>query len=347
MKILNNNESRTEFSGQFEAGVSLRPELLNKIHYGDSFEFLGDVPPNVFDLILEDMPYNTTACDWDVKIDLELYWKTRLRVLKPTGVVVLTASQPFTTDLINSNKNFFKYEWVWIKNRGTGIFNVSRAPMKAHENILIFFRDNTDLLREFGAEIKRQRLEMKLTLKQIGEICGEDWYHRGGMMYFETGLTTPTKRQYDKLKTIFNIDKKFDDLLEDNKYNPQMSRAFAYIAKQGKQSSGHGMDTGKNIITENNGERYPLSYLEFNSTNGKNIHETEKPVGLFEYLIRTYTNEGDLVFDGFGGSGTTAIAAYRSNRNFIVVEKEKKYFELSQKRLAVEQQQCRLFEASN
>ena len=62
-------------------------------------------------------------------------------------------------------------------------------------------------------------------------------------------------------------------------------------------------------------------------------HPTQKPVGLFEYLIRTYTNEGDLVFDGFGGNGTTAIAAHKSKRNFIVIEKEKKYFDLATRRL--------------
>ena len=98
-----------------ELRVSLRAELLNKIHLADSFEFLEGCPPNVFDLILEDMPYNTTACDWDVKVDLERYWETRLRVLKPTGIVILTAVQPFTTDLIISNRGMFKYCLVWEK----------------------------------------------------------------------------------------------------------------------------------------------------------------------------------------------------------------------------------------
>ena len=90
--------------------------------------------------------------------------------------------------------------------------------------------------------------------------------------------------------------------------------------------------------------KFPSSVQYFNNRDTeRGLHPTQKPVGLFEYLIRTYTNENDLVFDGFGGSGTTAIAAYRSKRNFIVVEKEPKYFELSQKRLAEEVKQCRLF----
>jgi site-specific DNA-methyltransferase (adenine-specific) len=126
--------------------------------------------------------------------------------------------------------------------------------------------------------------------------------------------------------------------------------------KNGKHIKELYTESKKDYIYKNDGTSSPVSILAFmkdtaNCSNEErelgSLHPTQKPVGLFEYLIRTYTNEGDLVFDGFGGSGTTAIAAYRSNRNFIVVEKEQKYFELSQKRLAEERKQCRLFEASN
>lgn len=279
-KILNNQDCRTVNSGQFEAVVSLRPELLNKIHYGDSFEFLEGCPPNVFDLILEDMPYNTTACDWDVKIDLELYWKTRLRTLKPTGLLVLTAAQPFTSDLVYSNKNMFKYEIIWDKKCISNPMLAKIRPLAQHENILIFSAGKTTF---------NPILHKKNTLGTFSK-------------------TEPhTSDNYGKTKLIQS----------DN----------------------------------NNENGYPRSIIDIrrpiNLDNDSGLHPTQKPVGLFEYLIRTYTNEGDLVFDGFGGSGTTAIAAYRANRNFIVVEKEQKYFELSEKRLAVEQQQCRLFEASN
>ena len=96
-------------------------------------------------------------------------------------------------------------------------------------------------------------------------------------------------------------------------------------------------------------ETYPASILDFNAQEGElnntlRMHNTQKPVGLFEYLIRTYTNESDLVFDGFGGSGTTAIAAHKSNRNFIVIEKEEKYYNLAKKRLENELAQFKLFE---
>jgi site-specific DNA-methyltransferase (adenine-specific) len=63
------------------------------------------------------------------------------------------------------------------------------------------------------------------------------------------------------------------------------------------------------------------------------LHETQKPIALFEYLIKTYTNEGDIVFDGFSGSGTTAVACIKTNRNFICIEKEKEYYDKSIKRI--------------
>lgn len=93
----------------------------------------------------------------------------------------------------------------------------------------------------------------------------------------------------------------------------------------------------------------PKSILKFSKqpTRTKNLHPTQKPVGLFEYLIRTYTNEGDLVFDGFGGSGTTAIAAYRTKRNFIVIEKDKKYFEIASKRLYQERNPLSTFDEAS
>ena len=95
-------------------------------------------------------------------------------------------------------------------------------------------------------------------------------------------------------------------------------------------------------------DKYPVSKIEISRLEGelnsnKVVHPTQKPVGLFEYLIRTYTNENDLVFDGFGGSGTTAIAAHRAKRNFIVIEKDKEYYEKSKQRLKTEQAQQILF----
>ena len=104
----------------------------------------------------------------------------------------------------------------------------------------------------------------------------------------------------------------------------------------------YGIYKGEDIKNFND-EYYPTTIVEWSNADQANKeHPTQKPVGLFEYLIRTYSNENDLVFDGFGGSGTTAIAAHKSKRNFIVIEKEQKYFDLATRRLDNERTQFSL-----
>ena len=254
--------------------VGLPPLQLNEIYNGDSFELCKRVPAKTVDLILEDMPYNTTACEWDIKIDLELYWKTRLRILKPTGAIVLTATQPFTTDLIMTNRDMFRYEWVWEKERGQNFIQAKKQPLRAHEMILVFYK-------KFGI------------------------------------------------------------------YNPQMQDAPEKNIRKPQRHTKHKSEVyglGKMpAIDYDETKRYPKTILKYSSGRARDKeHPTQKPVGLFEYLIRTYSNEGDLVFDGFGGSGTTAVACHKSKRNFIVIEKEQKYFDLATRRLDNERRQLSL-----
>lgn len=112
-------------------------------------------------------------------------------------------------------------------------------------------------------------------------------------------------------------------------YNPQMTKGTPYTQKSGRSSSNYNPQV--TVITENSGERYPLSVQTFKSEKG--LHPTQKPTELFEYLIRTYTNEGEIVLDNCMGSGTTAIAAVRNNRKFIGFELEREYVEIANKRL--------------
>ena len=233
--------------------------MIQLIH-GDCLEEMKKIPNGSIDMVLTDPPYGTTACKWDTVIDLELMWEQLNRVIKPNGAIVMTASQPFTTTLISSNIKDFRYEMIWQKNRGTGIFNAKKMPLKSHENILIFYK------------------------------------------------AMPT-------------------------YNPQMTVGKPYTAKQGKQSDAFGMNTGKVIVTKNKGERYPLTVHQFKSTNGRNIHPTQKPVALMEYLIKTYTNENETVLDFTMGSGTTGVACRNLNRNFIGIELDETYFNIAKERI--------------
>lgn len=121
-------------------------------------------------------------------------------------------------------------------------------------------------------------------------------------------------------------------------YNPQFTAGKPYIAKRGTKSTNYGEDVeGYNRMTINEGKRYPLSVVKFNKETG--LHPTQKPVALFEYLIKTYTNEGDTVLDNCMGSGTTAIACIRTGRNYIGFELDKEYHKIAEQRVREEVQE--------
>lgn len=114
-------------------------------------------------------------------------------------------------------------------------------------------------------------------------------------------------------------------------YNPQMRTGFKpYKCKQGRHSTNYGAYE-QGHITESNGERYPIDIIEFKKDSG--LHPTQKPVALLEYLIKTYTNEGETVLDNCMGSGSTGVACINTNRNFIGYELDEKYFEIAGKRI--------------
>ena len=113
-------------------------------------------------------------------------------------------------------------------------------------------------------------------------------------------------------------------------YNPQFTEGKPYTCKSGRATSNY--NEQHSVVTENTGTRYPLTVQKFSYDKNK-IHPTQKPVELFEYLIKTYTNEGNLVLDNCAGSGTTAIACLNTNRRYICIEKEEKYYNIALERI--------------
>ena len=231
---------------------------INLIH-GDCLDVMSMRASKSIDMILADPPYGTTACKWDSIIPLEEMWDELNRIIKPNGVIVLMASQPFTTKLISSNYEMFKYCWVWNKGQGTGFLNAKKQPLRSCEDVCVFY----------------------------AKQCV---------------------------------------------YNPQMRTGFKpYKCEQGKtKTKNYGKQTG--AITISNGSRYPLHIIDFKRDKEK-IHPTQKPVNLMEYLIKTYTNEGDRVLDFCMGSGTTGVACKNLNRSFVGIEKDEKYFKTAKKRI--------------
>jgi site-specific DNA-methyltransferase (adenine-specific) len=240
---------------------------------GDCLDIMPLMPDKSVQLILADLPYGTTACKWDSIIDLDLLWKQYKRIITDNGAIVLTASQPFTTKLISSNYEMFKYEIIWLKSRKTGHIMAKNKPLKQHENILIF---------SAGTTVHANQSKTR-------------------MIYNPQGL----------------IERK-------NKINYRPSRET-----KGSEVVGGWRPSNKNTLISEF-ENYPTSILQVNSEHNVNaFHQTQKPLELMKYLIKTYSNENDMVLDNTMGSGTTCLGAKELNRKFIGIEKEPKYYEIA------------------
>ena len=242
-----------------------------ELHYGDCLEIMPLIPDKSIDMILCDLPYGTTACKWDSVIPNDLLWKQYKRVCKDDAAIVLTATNPFATTVIQSNIGWFKYEWVWHKNMTSGFALSKKQPMRNHELILVFYKKQPTYnpIKEPRdlSESSKQRMKYDFTsTKGINE-------HQGGIKKVQ-------------------------------------------------------------FIPEDINMSYPKTVKKFNGVNPhKRFHTTEKPVDMMEYLIKTYTNEGETVLDNCMGSGTTGVACKMTGRKFIGIEKELKYFDIASNRI--------------
>ena len=231
---------------------------MASIKQGDCLELMREIPDKSIDLILCDLPYGTTACKWDSVIPFEPLWGGYLRIIKPNGAIVLFCKQPFTTELIHSNLNLFKYALVWQKDNHDNPLMAKKRFLNITEDIAIF---------------------------------------------------------YQKQCT----------------YNPQGIIEVNKITKQGRGRSLSQRNDRKSEYVQTF-TNYPRNILTF-KRDLPNIHPTQKPVALLEYLIKTYTNEGETVLDNCMGSGSTGVACINTNRNFIGYELDEKYFEIAEKRI--------------
>lgn len=111
-----------------------------RLMLGDCLERMKEIEAGTVDLILADLPYGTTQCAWDEVIPMAALWEQYLRVAKREAAIVLTAAQPFTSMLVMSRPDLFRYEWIWEKGNATGFLNAKKQPMRAHESALVFYR---------------------------------------------------------------------------------------------------------------------------------------------------------------------------------------------------------------
>lgn len=233
---------------------------------GDCLERMKEIPDGSVDMILCDLPYGTTACKWDSVIPFEPLWEQYRRIAKKNAAIVLTASQPFTTALIASNLQDFKYCWVWDKVLPRGHLNAKRQPLRVFEEVAVFYRAQPTYIPQKTVGHKRK----------------------------------VARTRYEK-------------------------------AGEGEQVYG----AEKRDTFYDSTERYPTGIIQVsNAAQTGKVHPTQKPVALMEYLIRTYTNEGDVVLDNCMGSGTTGVAAVNLNRKFIGIELDHEYFSIAEERIS-------------
>lgn len=223
-------------------------QLLNKIQLGDCLQLMPKLPDKCIDLILCDLPYGITEHEWDQIIPIDTLWHEYLRLIKDNGAIVLTCAQPFTSKLVMGNLKYFRYAMIWDKKQVTGFLNAKKAPLRRHEEIVVFYKN------------------------------------------------FPT-------------------------YHPQLIPLDKPKAK------------GKNRLYNTNDtyytHRYPSTIIDLIRNPKNDYHPTQKPIALFEYLIKTYSNEYDVVLDNCMGSGTTAIACINTCRHFIGMEKDINYYHIA------------------
>lgn len=228
----------------------------NKTYLGDCLELMPKMKSGMFDMILCDLPYGTTACKWDTIIPIDKLIAEYERLIKPNGVIALFGQEPFSSLVRTSWLSKYKYDWKWNKRNGGNPFLVKKRPIMNYEDVMIFGTAKSI----YNYQIDKSQLLNKL----------------------------PNRKAEERQSDHFN----------NYKWN-------------NKRNVG-----------------YPKAIIDFKTTQWKKKHPTEKPIELIEYLIRTYTNEGELILDNCAGSGTTGEAAHNTKRNYIQIEKEQKYFDL-------------------
>lgn len=111
-----------------------------RLHNADCFDVFPQIASGTVDLVCADIPYGTTQCRWDSVLDLQVMWDQLYRIAKPNAAIVLFSAQPFTSVLVNSNLRDWRSEWIWEKGNATGFLNAKKQPLRAHENIEVFYR---------------------------------------------------------------------------------------------------------------------------------------------------------------------------------------------------------------
>jgi len=296
-----------------------------RLYKGDCLIESDKIESGSVDLILTDLPYGIMNTDggrklgingWDIAIEPIKIFEIANRILRKNGKMILFSQEPYTTKLINYKSNVvFNYRATWEKDNFAVALGANVNMVSFTEDVLIFSQNESidckNPLREYAKDIlKYIDKPKKDVLIKLG---------KGSIRFFRdkgNELTLPTQETYNLLIDIFNINKmqgfkQFDDLKKINKEFKNQFKSTFNLWEGGKYKS--------NIL------KYKKDYTGH--------HPTQKPVLLLEDLIKTFSNENDLVVDLTMGSGSTGVACVNTNRNFIGIEMDSNYFEIAEQRI--------------
>lgn len=313
---------------------------MYEIYNEDCLIAMKRLPENSVDCIICDLPYNLTDCAWDKSaIDLPTMWTEFKRILKPYNSAVMFASGKFTHKLIASNLDWYKYKWIWVKNAPTMFVHAKNAPMRKFEEILVF---SDGSINHPTCTTRRMKYNPQ------GLMSCEEYCRNGAHNTYGDRPSRPVVRVNDGEKPsqlraggrgnkfIHNIDKVSGVSLQGGKLKGNWRDGYNWERSSKLKAFGgtYGARPSHVDYYIQSQTGYPTDILEFNvEPPQKKLHPTQKPTDLLEYLIRTYTNEGELVLDATMGSGSTGVAAMNTNRRFIGFETETKFYEIAKKRI--------------
>ena len=280
--------------------------MINQIIQDDCLDVLQGIPDKSVDMILCDLPYGTTACKWDTIIPMNDY----MEVLVGKKLKQLNENE-YYLKCYKDGINFKDAQTAWLSEHKKGLWH-------HYERVI---KDNGAIVLTASQPFTSLLITSNLSLFKY---CWE-WEKSKA-----TGFLNSKKRPLVAHEDVCVFYK-----VQPN-YYPHMTSGSAYdkgVRKKQTDDDVYGKFEQKQIKSD--GLRYPRSvqYFKTAESEGETFHKTQKPVAMFEYFIRTYTNEGDVVLDNCIGSGTTAIASLNTGRNFIGIEKDEQYHKIACERV--------------
>jgi len=308
-------------------------QVLSRLFCGDCLIESDKIESGSVDLILTDLPYGTMngfkGIDWDFAIEPKKVYEIANRILRKNGKMVLFSQEPYTSKMINEAiANIpFNYRMIWEKDNFANALIAKKAPLNYYEDVLVFSKNHQkhdfEGMHPLRPYFKNVMDFIGLNLKQINNKLG----HRRAEHTFyidSTQYGLCTEKTYNELVEVFGIDKmecfkNFDELKQiDTEYRTELLRQMN--------------EQHPSTFNLWEGNKYKSNILKYKKDyNG--YHPTQKPVLLLEDLIKTFSNEGDLVVDLTMGSGSTGVACKNTNRSFIGIEKDENYFKIAEQRI--------------